>query len=120
MVVCAMSEGIACHASRGSSARTCARRAGTSHQIGIHPLIPDLEVNLAGQDGNDAKSYQERDVREAVRRADEVSLPEWGDLVHTHGDTYEESLEHGRELIELLIQSRSDRGEALPEPHVFA
>ncbi|MFI5278186.1 MAG: type II toxin-antitoxin system HicA family toxin [Ktedonobacterales bacterium] len=48
------------------------RQSGTSHQIWRHPLILDLEVNLAGQDGKDAKPYQERDVREAVRRADEA------------------------------------------------
>lgn len=48
------------------------RQSGTSHQIWRHPLIPDLEVNLAGQDGKDAKPYQERDVREAVRRGDEA------------------------------------------------
>jgi hypothetical protein len=48
------------------------RQSGTSHQIWIHSLIPELEVNLAGQDGKDAKHYQERDVREAVRRANEA------------------------------------------------
>lgn len=48
-----------------------------------------------------------------------VSLPEWGDLIHTHGDTYEEALQHGQELIALLIQSRRDHDEALPEPRVF-
>ena len=49
-----------------------------------------------------------------------VSLPEWGDLVHTHGDTYEEALERGKELIDGLVASRQARGEPLPEPHVFA
>lgn len=49
-----------------------------------------------------------------------VSLPEWGELMHTHGETYEEALQRGRELIELLIESRRARGEALPEPQVFA
>lgn len=49
-----------------------------------------------------------------------VSLPEWGDLMHTHGETYEEALQHGRELIDLLIASRRANGEALPEPRVFA
>jgi antitoxin HicB len=49
-----------------------------------------------------------------------VSLPEWGDLIHTHGDTYEEALQHGRELLDLLVQSRGERGEALPAPRVFA
>lgn len=49
-----------------------------------------------------------------------ASLPEWGDLMHTHGNTYEEALHRGRELIDLLIASRRARGEALPEPQVFA
>lgn len=49
-----------------------------------------------------------------------VSLPEWGDLMHTHGETYEEALQRGRELIDLLIESRRAHGEALPEPRVFA
>jgi predicted RNase H-like HicB family nuclease len=35
-----------------------------------------------------------------------VSLPEWGDLVHTHGATYEEALQRGKELIEDLIETR--------------
>lgn len=49
-----------------------------------------------------------------------ASLPEWGDLMHTHGDTYEEALQSRRELIDLLIASRRANGEALPEPRVFA
>jgi len=49
-----------------------------------------------------------------------VSLPEWGDLVHTHGATYEEALQQGKELIELLIATRQDSGEPLPQPRVFA
>ncbi len=49
-----------------------------------------------------------------------VSLPEWGDLVHTHGATHEEALERGKELIEELIACRQERGEALPRPRVFA
>lgn len=49
-----------------------------------------------------------------------VSLPEWGDLVHTHGDTYEVALQRGRELLDLLIQSRREQGVELPEPRVFA
>jgi HicA toxin of bacterial toxin-antitoxin, len=43
-----------------------------SHQIWKHSLVPGLEVNLAGQDGTDAHRYQERDVREAVRLANEA------------------------------------------------
>ncbi|HZO33338.1 MAG TPA: type II toxin-antitoxin system HicB family antitoxin [Chloroflexota bacterium] len=49
-----------------------------------------------------------------------VSLPEWGDRVHTHGSTDEEALQHGKELIEGLIASREESGEPLPHPRTFA
>jgi predicted RNase H-like HicB family nuclease len=49
-----------------------------------------------------------------------VSLPEWGNLVHTHGATYEEALQRGKELIEGLIACRKDSGEPLPHPRMFA
>ena len=49
-----------------------------------------------------------------------VSLPEWGDLVHTHGETYEDALQKGKELIEGLVAAREQRGEPLPAPRVFA
>ena len=48
-----------------------------------------------------------------------VSLPEWGDLVHTRGATYEEAGQRGKELIEALVESRRQRGEPLPRPRVF-
>jgi antitoxin HicB len=49
-----------------------------------------------------------------------VSLPEWGDLVHTHGITYEEGVQRGKELIEGLVASRQESGEPLPRPRIFA
>jgi antitoxin HicB len=49
-----------------------------------------------------------------------VSLPEWGDLIHTHGVTYEEALQRGKELIEGLVACREERDEPLPQPRVFA
>lgn len=48
-----------------------------------------------------------------------VSFPEWGDLVHTHGDTYEEAVKNGQELLEGLIEARRQHGESLPQPHVY-
>ena len=48
-----------------------------------------------------------------------VSLPEWGDLVHTHGTTYEEALQQGKELLAGLIAARQQQGEPLPPPRVF-
>ena len=49
-----------------------------------------------------------------------ASLSEWGDLVHTHGATYEEALQRSKELIEGLIAARQQDGEPLPRPRVFA
>ena len=49
-----------------------------------------------------------------------VSLPEWGDLVHTHDTTYEEAVQQGQDLIQALIASREDSGQPLPAPRVFA
>lgn len=45
-----------------------------------------------------------------------VSLPEWGEFCHTHGDTYEEAFKNAREVLELLIESALEKGEPLPEP----
>ena len=49
-----------------------------------------------------------------------VSLPEWSDLAHTHGETYAGAVARGEELLEGLIASRQQHGEALPPPHIFA
>ncbi len=37
-----------------------------SHQLWRHPALPKTAVNLAGNDGDDAKPYQERQVRDAL------------------------------------------------------
>ena len=39
---------------------------------GKHSLVLGAEVNVAGHDGDDAHRYQERALREAVRRAAEA------------------------------------------------
>jgi len=48
-----------------------------------------------------------------------VSLPEWGNLVHTHGDSYDEALLRGKALIEVLIATRQQQGESLSAPGVL-
>ncbi|NJL38959.1 MAG: type II toxin-antitoxin system HicB family antitoxin [Leptolyngbyaceae cyanobacterium SM1_4_3] len=48
-----------------------------------------------------------------------VSLPEWGEYCHTHGDTYEEALQNAREVLELLTESALGTGRPLPEPRLF-
>lgn len=45
------------------------RQRGTSHAIWVHPLLPGDSVNLsAHDDGEDAKPYQEKDVREFLAK----------------------------------------------------
>ena len=45
-----------------------------------------------------------------------VSLPEWGEFCHTHGDTYQEALDNAQEVLEMLTESCLEDGEPLPEP----
>jgi predicted RNase H-like HicB family nuclease len=58
-------------------------------------------------------------------RAYLVTLPEWADRVVmpvTHGSTYSEAVQHGQEVLELLMNSALREGEPLPPPktHVAA
>jgi predicted RNase H-like HicB family nuclease len=48
-----------------------------------------------------------------------VSLPEWGEFCHTHGDTYEEAVKNAQEVLELLIETSTEDGEPLPKPITF-
>jgi len=48
-----------------------------------------------------------------------VSLPEWGEFCHTHGDTYEEAIKNAQEVLEMLIESALENGETLPEPKTW-
>ncbi len=43
-------------------------RGKGSHSYWTHPDVPAVRVNLAGNDGDDAKDYQERDVRRALEQ----------------------------------------------------
>jgi antitoxin HicB len=54
-----------------------------------------------------------------VDRCYVVSLPEWGDLCHTHGETYEEAFQNAHEVLELLVESARKNNESLPEPNLF-
>jgi len=51
-----------------------------------------------------------------------VSLPEWADRINTpttHGDTYEEAVRNGNEVLDLLIEATLDSGDPLPEPKMY-
>jgi predicted RNase H-like HicB family nuclease len=53
-------------------------------------------------------------------RAFVVSIPEFGRGVKTHGDTYEEAVKKGREVIESLVALYRSEGRPLPKPQKFA
>jgi predicted RNA binding protein YcfA (HicA-like mRNA interferase family) len=48
-------------------------RGKGSHVRWYHPSAPEIIVNLAGQDGEDAKAYQELDVRKAISRVTQAN-----------------------------------------------
>jgi predicted RNase H-like HicB family nuclease len=47
-----------------------------------------------------------------------VTLPEF-DGCKTHGDTYEEAVKNGRDVIQLLIETYGDEKRPLPRPALF-
>ncbi len=48
-----------------------------------------------------------------------VTLPEWGELCHTYGDTYEEALKNAKEVLALMIESSIEEGTSLPKANLF-
>ena len=48
-----------------------------------------------------------------------VTLPEWGNLCQTYGDTYEEALKNAKEVLQLMIDSSLAEETNLPEANVF-
>ncbi len=52
-----------------------------------------------------------------------VTLPEWAQQVYmpvTHGDTYDEAVKNGREVLEMLINDAKKNEEPLPPPRIHA
>ena len=52
-----------------------------------------------------------------------VFLPEWAERVimpATHGNTYDEAITNGQEVLELLVESATQSGESLPAPKIHA
>jgi hypothetical protein len=44
-----------------------------SHSKWTHPLLPGLTIIISGSDGDDAKPYDERALRDAMKRLVELS-----------------------------------------------
>jgi hypothetical protein len=42
------------------------KRGKGSHATWYHPRFPDISVLIAGHDGDDARHYDERNLREAI------------------------------------------------------
>jgi antitoxin HicB len=52
-----------------------------------------------------------------------VTLPEWADRVMmpvTHGNTYNEAVQRGQEVLALLVRSARESGEPFPPPRIHA
>jgi len=52
-----------------------------------------------------------------------VSFPEWeahGLIGHSHGDSYEEAITQGQDVLRMLIESARRDAETLPVPQTFA
>ncbi len=52
-----------------------------------------------------------------------VTLPEWAGRVimpATHGSSYSEAVQHGQEVLEMLVESALKDGEPLPSPRTHA
>jgi predicted RNA binding protein YcfA (HicA-like mRNA interferase family) len=43
-----------------------------SHTVWTHPALPRVELTMSGSDGDDAKKYQELDVRNVLKKLQEV------------------------------------------------
>jgi len=48
-----------------------------------------------------------------------VSLPEWENLCHTYGETYEQAMKNALEVIDFLVQSALEEGQPLPRAKTF-
>lgn len=51
-----------------------------------------------------------------------VTLPEWAECVQmpvTHGDTYDEAVKKGQEVLKMLLDSARAHGEPVPAPRLW-
>lgn len=52
-----------------------------------------------------------------------VSFPEWestGLIGHTHGNSYEDAVRYGQDVLHMLVESARRDGEPLPKAHPFS
>ena len=51
-------------------------RGKGSHTRWVHPAVPGSAVTVSGHDGDDAKAFQERDIRNAMARVEQTTASE--------------------------------------------
>ena len=64
------------------------KRGKGSHSVWEHPLLR-YNITLAGQDGDDAQRYQEKDVRNAIRDVKQQQQEEDDDSALQHPNSVE-------------------------------
>jgi predicted RNase H-like HicB family nuclease len=45
-------------------------------------------------------------------------LPEWGKYAKTHGESYEETLENAKQVLEDLLYGYNQIGKPIPQPQI--
>jgi hypothetical protein len=48
------------------------RPAKGSHTVWIHELLPELPLTIAGKDGDDAKLYLEKEVKQRLKKLEDL------------------------------------------------
>jgi len=48
-----------------------------------------------------------------------VTLPEWGEQCQTYGDSYEQALKNGKEVLQLMVSSSLEEEGSLPKVDTF-
>jgi predicted RNase H-like HicB family nuclease len=122
-------------------------RGKGSHSLWRHPSHPDIPVvTLAGQLADDAKPYQERDVRNVLAQVkdgnntmgtrdnalrysilirwsdeDQLYIAEVPELpgCKTHGATYEDAVAQAQDAIAAWIYGHRASGYPIPQPAVY-
>jgi predicted RNase H-like HicB family nuclease len=121
------------------------KRGKGSHERWQHPLIGKT-LTIPGKDGDDVPRYEREAVGNIVSRtrrvkggrfmnrysmivqwSDEdqlflVTIPEFAEGVVmpcTHGQTREEAIRHGEEVLEMYLEAWQEEGEPIPAPSIL-
>ena len=123
------------------------KRGNGSHEPWRHPMLSQT-LTISGKDVDDVPIYLEKqlaklfgcnqETRDSERgfmsrysmnvqwsEADQlflVTIPEFADHVVmpcTHGETHEQAIHNGEEVIEMYLKAWQMEGESIPEPKIL-